>query len=91
MLQFDLYTPGIISEKYDNVQLIEELGKIREAIAKLSHGRGIVFYREPEKREVGILACADGTDWNPGGGAGYYEYTGLGTNGWRMVSSGAQY
>ena len=45
----------------------------------------------PSRPQVGEQRYADGTNWNPGGGAGMYEYTGGGTNGWRMLSSGTQY
>lgn len=31
---------------------------------------------EPSKRSEGMLAFANGTDWNPGSGAGLYEYRG---------------
>ena len=33
-----------------------------------------VVYVEPPKPEEGTLIYADGTDWNPGGGRGFYEY-----------------
>ena len=46
----------------------------------------------PTKPVVGELRYADGTNWNPGGGAGMYEYTGVGGgNKWRMLASGVQY
>ena len=31
---------------------------------------------EPKRPRTGMIACADGTDWNPGSGAGAYRYNG---------------
>lgn len=45
----------------------------------------------PTKPSIGEQRWANGTNWNPGGGAGMYEYTGGGVNGWRMLASGVQY
>ena len=50
-----------------------------------------VTHVNPAKPTVGELRYADGTNWNPGGGAGVYEYTNGGVNGWRMLASGTQY
>lgn len=33
-------------------------------------------HRAPSKPRAGMLVSADGTDWNPGAGAGIYEYRG---------------
>ncbi len=30
----------------------------------------------PEKPRTGLIVLADGTDWNPGSGAGFYGYYG---------------
>lgn len=30
----------------------------------------------PKKSRAGDLACADGTNWNPGAGAGVYSFNG---------------
>lgn len=35
-------------------------------------------YREPERPRDGMIVCADGTEWNPGSGAGSYEYRAAG-------------
>jgi len=35
-----------------------------------------VLHNEPERLFEGLIACADGTDWNPGSGAGLYLYIG---------------
>lgn len=31
---------------------------------------------EPKKPRVGMIVLADGTNWNPGAGAGFYGYYG---------------
>lgn len=33
-------------------------------------------YVAPDKPREGMIVCADGTSWNPGSGAGAYEYRG---------------
>lgn len=33
-----------------------------------------VLNKEPTKRRNGMVVLADGTNWNPGSGAGYYGY-----------------
>ncbi len=33
-------------------------------------------HAEPVRPREGMIALADGTDWNPGSGAGYYGYYG---------------
>jgi hypothetical protein len=38
--------------------------------------------REPERVREGIVAKADGTNWNPGSGAGFYGYRG---GSWRKL------
>lgn len=38
--------------------------------------------RPPDKLREGLLAFADGTNWNPGAGAGLYEYRG---GAWRKL------
>lgn len=36
----------------------------------------IELHEEPPKPRVGLLVWADGTDWDPGSGAGLYVYSG---------------
>ena len=35
-----------------------------------------VLHKEPPKPREGMTVNADGTDWNPGAGAGRYQYLG---------------
>ena len=71
--------------------LARELRRIAEAVASSQGADMIVTHVAPTKPRIGDLRIADGTNWNPGGGAGAYEYTGGGVNGWRMLSTGVQY
>jgi len=34
------------------------------------------LHKAPDRPRDGMVVCADGTDWNPGGGAGFYGYQG---------------
>jgi hypothetical protein len=45
------------------------------------------FEPSPEFLYDGLLAYADGTNWNPGSGKGYYRYN-LATTAWVAVGSG---
>lgn len=38
---------------------------------------------EPEKRRTGLIAYADGTNWDPGAGEGTYQYDSGGT--WKQL------
>lgn len=35
-----------------------------------------ILYSEPVKPRAGLLVYADGTEWDPGSGAGVYVYSG---------------
>lgn len=35
-----------------------------------------VYHKAPDKPREGMIVCADGADWNPGGGAGFYGFLG---------------
>jgi len=85
------YIPGLLGEEFDIRELTEEFNNIKIAIDGLYEGRMEVYHQEPEKPDEGVHVYADGIDWNPGGGKGYYEYTGAGVNGWRLLSTGVQY
>lgn len=42
----------------------------------------VQVHRAPDRPREGMLVSADGTDWNPGAGAGIYEYRG---GGWHKL------
>lgn len=67
-----MYTPE--SPPYHDAGLEwvqRELLKISRELVSKPHE---IFHAEPRKPRPGILAYADGTDWNPGAGEGFYEF-----------------
>lgn len=73
------YTPGSIPR--DDLSalvryLTEELQNIAAVISELADGHLDEVHVEPEKPREGDLRIADGTNWNPGSGAGMYRYNG---------------
>lgn len=53
-----------------------ELEKIRIAVDMLALGHLDKTHVAPAKPREGDIRLADGTDWNPGSGAGFYGYYG---------------
>jgi hypothetical protein len=59
------------------LEWFQRLSDYYEAIAKyLDPGNTLFGKIEPSNPQEGLLAYADGTDWNPGSGAGYYRRNG---------------
>ena len=50
-----------------------ELAKLSEGVERVSL---VKLNVEPEKKEDGQVEYADGTNWNPGSGAGVYFWNG---------------
>lgn len=75
------YNPGkapVIADK-DAQEILKyitrELDRISAALEETeTFVHFTVLYVEPKKLSDGILAFADGTSWNPGGGRGLYIY-----------------
>lgn len=71
------YTVGNAPAAYDALWLQTELQKIREA---MSSPQPFAFLEQqnvaPPKPREGMIVLADGTNWNPGQGRGYYGYFG---------------
>lgn len=56
--------------------LREELRKISEALNEVPDRMSVQeLHVEPPKPRDGNIVFADGTDWNPGSGRGYYGYS----------------
>ena len=57
-----------------NFQLQEEFNKISAVIREFISTGHLVpeLNAEPERPHNGMIVIADGTDWNPGAGAGFY-------------------
>ena len=69
------YRPEPIQSSTDvNRYLENELFKLSRVIDILAAGRVPKRYTAPAKPREGDLVLADGTSWNPGGGAGLYYY-----------------
>lgn len=74
----NLYYPGILPSEYNQAFLLEELTKISSAFAALEVPSIIlaITHVEPIRPQEGMVVNADGANWNPGGGAGLYQYLG---------------
>ena len=72
------YSPANVPLDYDPVFLREELKKISAAMQQLESPniRLNQSNTAPDKPQDGDVYNADGTNWNPGSGAGLYEYIG---------------
>lgn len=81
------YTPTPISSftSFEEVSryLQVELQRVSAGVQQAESGYQEVFYVAPIKPREGMLAYTDGTSWNPGSGAGLYEYV---NSVWRRVN-----
>lgn len=67
------YTPGNVADG----ELREELMKIAQAMETAHQFIALdTLHAAPLKYREGTICKADGTDWNPGSGAGVYCYRG---------------
>lgn len=51
-----------------------ELRRLQQTIDSLISGEREIIYAAPARPQEGQQVVADGTGWNPGSGAGTYEY-----------------
>lgn len=81
------YTPGILSDTYDPQQLQFELERLASALEEYTGSKLILEPQsvEPSKVVEGMVVNADGTNWDPGSGAGYY---GRVSGAWVFLGSG---
>jgi hypothetical protein len=87
-LSFGKYTPGEVPEGEKDIARVvkEELRKVAQAM-QLPVWSTIILeelHAQPAKVYDGMLARADGTNWNPGSGKGLYYYV-VGT-GWVFIA-----
>lgn len=54
--------------------LLQELQNASNVINNLAEGKCALSKRPPAKPRNGMIRMADGTNWNPGSGRGYYGY-----------------
>jgi len=65
----------------DDVDLLDWIGReLRRVASEFAAGADHInlpeLHVEPLKPRTGVVVLADGTDWNPGSGAGFYGYRG---------------
>lgn len=71
------YAPAEPPDNSDMARYLrEELFKISTAITLLAGGYAPVTNVAPTKPRNGMVKLADGVNWNPGAGQGYYGYYG---------------
>lgn len=63
-------TIDLLEEDF-RVFMMEQLKEIEIAFSRLGPP---VLTEEPRQPREGMIVIADGTQWNPGAGAGYYGY-----------------
>ncbi len=70
------YTPRDVPSRLEELPdfLHEELQAIANATGPKVVLQAVTSHREPERIHDGMIVLADGTDWNPGSGQGFYGY-----------------
>lgn len=72
------YTVQAIPDTVDvdslRLWVVEQLQQVSEAIPSGDLVQLTIRRAAPEKPRNGMLVYADGTEWNPGVGAGFYGY-----------------
>lgn len=69
------YEPTFPPQNADYKQwLYDELQRVSSEYAKPQYFIFEELHAEPSKPRLGMVVFADGTDWNPGSGAGIYHY-----------------
>lgn len=66
--------PGTADELPEYLQ--RELDRIAEIFSGIENILLAQLHVEPDKPREGLIVLADGIDWNPGSGAGFYGYRG---------------
>ncbi len=54
----------------------EQLTEVSENLDTIDNLTLVELHAEPVRPRTGMVVLADGTDWNPGSGAGFYGYRG---------------
>jgi hypothetical protein len=54
--------------------LMTELRSVEQELAEYRQAFRAVSHVAPDRPREGMLRFADGSDWNPGAGRGYYQY-----------------
>ncbi len=72
------YAPGPVPVEPKDIPLYlqQEFEKIQAAVNRLADGHLDKIHAAPSKPRDGDFRYADGTNWNPGSGIGFYRYNG---------------
>jgi hypothetical protein len=72
----DRYTPTTPPTEYDPSWLSQELWRLAGSLAELQLDKILftIVHVAPARPREGLVVNADGTNWNPGTGAGLYQY-----------------
>ena len=69
------YIPALPGQEYDPMEIYEDRKKVASVFRfLLSNVQLQTLHAAPERKYDGLVVKADGTDWNPGSGAGVYVY-----------------
>lgn len=69
--------PPVPSEQQELAQWVrQELQALQRELEAAGMMRLVELHAVPEKLTAGLTVLADGTNWNPGSGAGVYTYYG---------------
>jgi len=84
------YTPSNVPANAEDLPtyLQKELDRLSSIISNIADGHFDVVHVAPERPREGDIRFADGTNWNPGNGKGfyYYEYHPSGTDHWHHIT-----
>ncbi len=72
-----MYSPGLVTQSTDPREIVkwvfDELRAIETAMQVAAESVYILaLHAEPARPRNGMVVYADGTDWNPGSGEGFY-------------------
>ena len=56
------------------VAIFRAVQELRDAHIEVQNSFTTTLHAEPSKLVEGMIRLADGTDWDPGSGAGLYQY-----------------
>ena len=72
------YQPGPVPDDAKQLQpfLRDQLEQVAGSLNTLADGQLDASTVAPSKPRSGMIRYADGTDWNPGSGEGFYGYYG---------------
>ena len=69
-----MYTPSLVPVEYEPGWVQREFEHVAEELNLINTIRLIERHVEPTRPRAGDVVLADGSDWDPGSGQGYYGY-----------------